>query len=94
MRVLRLDPHTSSDDDNTYRSAAEKAEMHAADPLPRFRRSLLERSVLRPAEADALDARVAAAVDAATEAAERSPLPTPSDLPRHVYAEEVPMWRS
>ena len=94
VRVLRLDPHTSSDDDNTYRSAAEKAEMHAADPLPRFRRSLLERSVLRPAEADALDARVAAAVDAATEAAERSPLPTPSDLPRHVYAEEVPMWRS
>lgn len=97
LRVVRLDPHTSSDDDNTYRSAEEKAAMRAADPLPAFRRRLLEAGLLRPEEAEALDARVAAEVDAATAAAEASPPPSPSELLRHVYAgpaAEVGTWRN
>jgi len=96
VRVLRLDPHTSSDDDNTYRTPEEKAAMRAADPLPRFRRRLLDSGVMAPAEADALDAQITAEVDAATAAAEKSPVPSPADLPRHVYAgspTEVRSWR-
>ncbi len=96
VRVLRLDPHTSSDDDSTYRPPEERAAMRAADPLPRFRSQLQEAGVITAEELEALHAQIAALVDAATAAAEKSPAPSPADLPRHVYAEsptEVRSWR-
>ncbi len=90
VRVLRLDPHTSSDDDNTYRSATEKAALPAGDPLPRFRRRLREEGTLTAAALDAIDAAVRIEIDAATAAAEASAPPDAADLLRHVYAGDEP----
>ena len=90
VRVLRLDPHTSSDDDNTYRSATEKASLPAGDPLPRFRRRLREDGTLTAEALDAIDAEVRIEIDAATAAAEASAPPDVADLLRHVYADDEP----
>ncbi len=92
LRVVRLDPHTSSDDDATYRPAEERAALPSQDPLPRFRELLLREGLLTPAEAEALDAEIAMAVDEATAAAEASPPPNPQDLLRHVCAEDGTPW--
>ena len=86
VRVLRLDAHTSSDDDSTYRPAEERAKLPAQDPLPRFRERLVADGVATAPELEALDAEVAAEIDHATDAAERSPAPDPGDLFRNVYA--------
>ncbi len=84
LKVVRLDPHTSTDDDRTYRPAAEREALPAADPLPRFRLGLV--GALGEAEVDALDDAIAAEVDAAMAAAETAPEPGPEDLLRDVYA--------
>ena len=96
LRVLRLDPHTSTDDDATYRPAEERAGLAAADPLPHFRQRLLADGAVSAEELERLDAGIAAEVDAANAAAEASPAPTAEDLLRHVYAETpgVDPWRS
>lgn len=88
VRVLRLDPHTSSDDDSAYRPAEERAGLAAADPLPHFRRRLIADGHAAAGDLDALDREIAALVDRATDEAESSPRPGPDDLLRDVYAAE------
>ncbi len=90
VRVLRLDPHTSSDDDNTYRSPTEKASLPTGDPLPRFRRRLLDDGAASAEELDAIDAEVRREIEAATATAEASPPPDVAELLRHVYADQEP----
>jgi 2-oxoisovalerate dehydrogenase E1 component alpha subunit len=50
LRVPRLVPHSSQDDD-TYRSDAERAEAETADPLPRLRALLIDGGRLTAADA-------------------------------------------
>jgi pyruvate dehydrogenase E1 component alpha subunit/2-oxoisovalerate dehydrogenase E1 component alpha subunit len=56
------------------------------DPIARYVARLLEEGVAQ-AELDAIDARVTAEIDAATDLAEASPLPEPEDALVGVYAE-------
>jgi 2-oxoisovalerate dehydrogenase E1 component alpha subunit len=86
-KTYRLVPHTSDDDDSVYRSREEVAAWKARDPLDRFRATLLDAGVLTPDAVGELTRRVAREVDEATDFAERAPLPDPSTLHRHVYAE-------
>lgn len=93
--VLRMDAHTSSDDDTTYRPAGDRAEMARRDPLPRFRRRLLALRAASQDELRAIDAAVAAEVDAATAAAEAHAAPEAADLHRGVVAgRDAPAGRS
>jgi 2-oxoisovalerate dehydrogenase E1 component alpha subunit len=87
-RCVRLLPHTSDDNDRTYRPAAELAELRSHDPVARFREELSELGVLDEPLDRALRAEVAREVDLATEEAERSPMPDPTTLTHHVYAED------
>jgi pyruvate dehydrogenase E1 component alpha subunit/2-oxoisovalerate dehydrogenase E1 component alpha subunit len=64
------------------------------DPLDRFEK-VLRGAKVKPAELRAIDARVAAEIDAATDAADASPMPEPLEALRGVYAgqENVPpLW--
>jgi 2-oxoisovalerate dehydrogenase E1 component alpha subunit len=86
-RVLRLQSHSTDDDQRAYRDAKELAAEAERDPLPRFTYALTELGWLS-SEADAkLRAGVAAEVDEAAEAAEAAPEPDPSTLTHHVYAD-------
>ncbi|GAC1428027.1 MAG: thiamine pyrophosphate-dependent dehydrogenase E1 component subunit alpha [Chloroflexota bacterium] len=80
---VRMVPH-SSDDDDSYRDAAELARVAAADPLPRFRQRLLSEGNFLEAELIALDEDARAAVRAAEEQALAHV--SASDAFSHLYA--------
>jgi TPP-dependent pyruvate/acetoin dehydrogenase alpha subunit len=65
------------------------------DPIDRFVRVLTERKDVALDELAAIDARVADALDRATDEAERSPMPEPTDALVGVYADPPsvePLW--
>jgi len=75
----RLVPHSSDDDDRSYRSAEELAEMKLHDPLPDFRDYLMKIGILTSEiEAD-YEAKIRRIVDDAHQAAENAPYPNPAD---------------
>jgi 2-oxoisovalerate dehydrogenase E1 component alpha subunit len=75
VRVARLTPHSSDDDDTTYRSPEDKAQLKLQDPLPPFREMLLAQGVLTEAQAKAIEDRALAELDAAQRFAENAPFP-------------------
>jgi len=83
-------------DNQSYQPPAEIEQWAAEnDPLDRYVRVLLDRERVGQAAIDAIDARVTAEVDAATDEAERSPPPSPHDALVGVYADppsEKPLW--
>ncbi|HEX7049619.1 MAG TPA: thiamine pyrophosphate-dependent dehydrogenase E1 component subunit alpha [Longimicrobiales bacterium] len=64
-------------DAQAYVPPGELAHWEALDPLDRFRRRLLDEGWATDAELDAISTRIAGEVEAAREAAERSPMPEP-----------------
>lgn len=86
-KVYRFQPHSSDDDDRTYRRREEVEEWRQRDGLPRFRDYLMGLGLLTEAADQDLRRRLQAEVDAAVAYAEAAADPEPSDLLRHVYAE-------
>ncbi len=84
--VLRLQSHSTDDDQRAYRDAAELAAEAERDPIPRMRNALLERGWLNTDDDAALRDEVDREVEQATDAAEAAPDPDPASLGRHVYA--------
>jgi len=65
------------------------------DPIARYRRVLLEQEGFAEMELDETDARVQREIDAATDEAERSPMPDPLDALVGIYADPPslePLW--
>jgi 2-oxoisovalerate dehydrogenase E1 component alpha subunit len=87
-KTYRFFPHTSDDDDRTYRSREEVEEAKHHDPLTRFAAYLKEHGVVDDAAIDGVQAEVKAEVDAQIDEAWNAPDPDPSSLGRHVFAEE------
>jgi 2-oxoisovalerate dehydrogenase E1 component alpha subunit len=87
FRCLRLTPHSSDDNDRTYRSADELREMKTHDPVAGFCAHLKAEAILSDAEEQAIRSRVQQQVDEATTAAEAAPMPDPRTLTQYVYAE-------
>mgnify|MGYP005839249851 CR=1 FL=1 len=85
--TYRFVPHTSDDDDRSYRSRAEVEESRKHDPIPLFRRRLLDAGLLSEEEDRAISERVAAAVEDAATYAEQAPPPDPATVLRHVFRE-------
>lgn len=74
-RVYRLTPHSSDDDDRTYRSREEVEAWKARDPLPLFRAALMKRQVLSDAADADLEQNARAEVEDAIRFAESEPYP-------------------
>jgi 2-oxoisovalerate dehydrogenase E1 component alpha subunit len=87
-KTYRFFPHTSDDDDRTYRSREEVEEAKHHDPLTRFAAYLKEHGVVDDAAIDGVQAEVKAEVDAQIDEAWNAPDPDPSSLGRYVFAEE------
>jgi 2-oxoisovalerate dehydrogenase E1 component alpha subunit len=86
VRVVRLTPHSSDDDDSTYRSKEDKATLKAHDPLPIFRERLMVAGLLTDQLDADLNARVLAEVNHAHQTAERAPYPDVAWAAGPVYA--------
>lgn len=87
-KVYRLSPHSSDDDDRTYRSREEVEEAKRGDPILRMQRYLIEERLLTEEEDARLRKEIQAEIDAATRYAEEAPYADASTLMNHVYAEE------
>jgi len=85
--VLRLQSHSTDDDQRAYRDPAELAAEALKDPIPRMRDALITRGWLSPQADQAMRDEVNREVEKATEAAEAAPEPEPGSLGRHVYAD-------
>ncbi|WP_126427481.1 thiamine pyrophosphate-dependent dehydrogenase E1 component subunit alpha [Brevibacillus marinus] len=83
--TYRLVPHSSDDDDRTYRSREEVEALRKKDPLVQFAAYLRETGVMDEAKQQELAERVQREVDEATEYAENAPYPAPESALNHVY---------
>ncbi len=89
VRVNRMTPHSSDDDDRSYRSKEEIEAMKAQDPLDMYRTHLTQEGVLNQAAEDEMQARAKAAVDEAIQFAEEAPFPDIEDASFPVFVEDI-----
>lgn len=88
-RMYRITPHSSDDDDRTYRSREEVEEHKKNDPLTVASRILTEKGLLDEKKGAELEARARQMVDEAVQYAEQAPYPAVEEAAYPVYAEEV-----
>ncbi len=86
VRVVRLTPHSSDDDDSTYRSKEDKAALKISDPLPKFRGRLMDAGILSQQHDRELDEQIVDEVNHAHQAAEAAPYPNEEWAAGPVYA--------
>ena len=87
--VNRITPHSSDDDDRSYRTRQEVEESREHDPLLILRDTLMAQGILTTVEINTLEDSAATAIDAAVLKAEEAPLPRGEEAAHPVYAEEV-----
>ncbi len=88
-RMYRITPHSSDDDDRTYRSREEVEEHKKKDPLLLARQVLLDKSIITEAEMDTLDKKAKEMVTEAVNFGEQAPYPQAEEAGYPIYFEEV-----
>ena len=88
-KVARMTPHSSDDDDRSYRPRDEVEAMKARDPLVLFRQRLLSQKVLSEAQDQGLQDEVKGVIEAAVAEAEAAAYPPAEDAAYPVYVEDV-----
>lgn len=93
-KTYRLTPHSSDDNDRTYRSREEVEEWRSKEPLLKFRQYVLD-NVATEEELAEIKKRIDAEVNDSTDYAETLPEPDAAETLLHVYAtpEERAQWR-
>lgn len=73
-------------DMQTYKTKEEVEEWMKRDPIPRFRKQLVDMEVLREKEADEINQEINDEIEKAVKFAEESPFPDPQETLEDVYA--------
>lgn len=87
--IYRITPHSSDDDDRSYRTREEVEENKRNDGLLRTRTLLEKEKVLTPKQMDEMEARAKTEVDEAVSYAEGAPYPDVEEGAYPVYAEQI-----
>ena len=85
--LVRLLPHSSSDDHRKYREQSAIDADAARDPIPQLVRQLVEAGVMTDDDVEAMRAQVAAEIDKLARVVEAEPDPDPATATQHVYYE-------
>lgn len=85
--VVRLLPHSSSDNHAKYRTPEELEKDRQVDPIARMELQLVEAGILNDAKIEALRKEVSQQVDEAARWAEKQADPDPATATKHVYFE-------
>jgi 2-oxoisovalerate dehydrogenase E1 component alpha subunit len=85
-KTYRVVPHSSDDDDRSYRSREEVEEWKKKDPITRYQAHLLAEGILTEALIADYETRATTMVDEAHRAAEAAPYPPADALYGPVYA--------
>ncbi len=87
-KTYRFQPHTSDDDDRSYRSREEVEEARHHDPVSLFAGYLTGQGLARDEEVASVAEQVQADLDAAIDKAWNATDPDPATLTRHVFRED------
>jgi 2-oxoisovalerate dehydrogenase E1 component alpha subunit len=90
-KTYRVTPHSTDDDDRTYRSREEVEYWKKRDPILQFERVLFDRGLLDETLQHEILGWAVSEVDKAEEEAISSPFPDVSELTAHVYG-PLPSW--
>lgn len=88
-KMYRLTPHSSDDDDRSYRTREEVEHHKKADPIILAKETLISEGLLTEEGYEKLEEKAKAEVDEAVKAANEAPYPKGEDAATPVYAEEV-----
>jgi 2-oxoisovalerate dehydrogenase E1 component alpha subunit len=88
-KVLRMTPHSSDDDDRSYRPREEIERMKARDPLKTYQEHLKGSGVLDDERIAQLEVKVREQVDEAIRAGESAPYPTIEEARGPVFVREA-----
>ena len=91
--VVRLDSHSSSDDQSKYRSLGELEAIRKEDPLAHTAGRLLTGGVLDEEAIRQMHERIRAEVDAAASVADAEPDPDPATATLHIVSDRRPVER-
>jgi 2-oxoisovalerate dehydrogenase E1 component len=89
-RCVRIHSHSNSDRHELYRTPEELAAAKAADPLPRFRKLLIDTGLLPEDEIRSIEASNEKTYEEAADRARKAPDPDPATIFEHVVPEP---WR-
>lgn len=87
--MYRITPHSSDDDDRSYRTREEVAENKLSDPIIVNTDILMDAGILTQEKLDEMEQKSKAIVDEAIEYATNAPFPEVEEGMHPVYAEEV-----
>jgi 2-oxoisovalerate dehydrogenase E1 component alpha subunit len=87
-KTYRYLPHTSDDDDKSYRTREEVEEAHHHDPIDQFATYLLDQAVVDPAALQAMHGEIKSDIDRQIALAWEAADPEPDTAMRHVFAED------
>jgi len=90
-KVVRIDSHSSSDDQMKYRTPVEIEAARKQDPLAHTELQLLQMGLITETDKHALHERIRSEVDAAAEAADAHPFPDPAKVMEHIYSDYRPV---
>lgn len=88
--VHRMTPHSSDDDDRSYRPREEVQAMKAQDPVASFRDRLITLGAMNDGAEQQIQERAALQVDQAVSLAMQAPYPSAEEGQYPVYAEDMP----
>ncbi|NWJ40485.1 MAG: dehydrogenase [Geothrix sp.] len=88
-KVIRPYSHSLSDDEQLYKSKAQREAEAQRDPVLTYAKQLVTWGDLSEAQLQMLKDEVQAEIDAAWEDADAAPRPEPGSYYRHLYSEEV-----
>lgn len=86
--VVRLLPHSSSDDQRKYRAADDLERDRKKDPIAKFELYLLDHGLADQAQLESIRESTRKSINDATEWAEGRPFPAAVDAERYVWTEE------
>src|SRR5690606_7043529 len=87
--VIRPYSHSMSDDERMYRPESEREQEARRDPIPNFRRFLIEEGVATADELDRLEADVEREIQEAADRALEQPQPAKGTATLYVYSPDV-----
>ena len=91
--VVRLDAHSSSDDQRKYRDQNDIDDAVQRDPVMLTKRRILNAGIMTESEIRDLRAQIKDEVDRAAEEADAHPYPEHFDVLEHVFSKDLPVTR-
>src|SRR2546426_5687350 len=90
--VVRLDSHSSSDDQTKYRSDEELKRARERDPIMLTEKYILQHRLLSQDEIQSMRKKIEAEVNAAADEADAAPQPEPGHITEHIYSDKTPFF--